>query len=62
MCYNFKEDSAFNRGLNYDNRYFGFHYNDNHMIYREYLGDIKEAYLLGDFNSFDSNKHPLHPD
>lgn len=62
MCFNYKDDSPFVRGLNYDNRCFGFQHNDNMISYREFLGNVKAAYLIGDFNGFHQEKHQLIPD
>lgn len=57
MCYGVREDSPFLLGLNYDCRYSGFRSHDNMMVYRDYLGKAKQAFLYGDFNGFDKNKH-----
>jgi len=62
ICYNFRDDSPFIRGLNYDNRYFGFHSSDNRMTYHDYIAGAKEVYLLGDFNDFNKNQHRLEED
>lgn len=61
-CYSFREDSPFLRGLNYDNRYFGFRLADNRICLHEYLGAPLSAHLLGDFNAFHPSSHPLLPD
>jgi hypothetical protein len=62
MCYTFREDSPFQRGLNYDSRFTGFHSSDNLMTFRDYLGQAKEAFLYGDFNSFNKSLHRLEED
>jgi hypothetical protein len=62
MCYGMRDDSPFLRALNYDCRYTGFHSSDNHMVYRDYLGCAQQAFLYGDFNNFDKEKHQLIAD
>ena len=62
MCYGVREGSPFLLGLNYDCRYSGFRSHDNITVYRDYLGRAKKAFLFGDFNGFDKNKHELTAD
>ncbi len=41
MCYAFHENSLFVHALNYDNKYYGFHANDNLVTFKDYLGNCK---------------------
>lgn len=59
-CYSFGEDNPFQRGLNYGNKDFGFSVTtSNTLIYREWIPNAKEVYLMGEFNKFSETSHVM---
>lgn len=61
-CYSFGEENPFQRGLNYNSKNYGFSSPlTNNLLYREWIPNAKEVYLLGEFNKFDEQSHPLTP-
>lgn len=52
-CYDFSEENAFNKGINYGCKTYGISFpTSNNIIIREWIPNAKEVYLLGDFNEF----------
>jgi 1,4-alpha-glucan branching enzyme len=47
--------------MNYNFKTYGFSYpSATHLVFREWVPNAQAVFLLGDFNSFNEDSHPMH--